>query len=279
MRRLLCCIKLDMVEGFRSAWPCLIAAMVLQALNVVLLDSSLRAMACEVPISLVDCGTYALGGIKEPVQDEMSRLAFPVAWVLFFMLLAYASLTYPRRDLDGFGRCVVVASGGRWVWWTSKCLWVCAASFLVVFSSVFGACVAVVALGGELFGPLHAEAVQVLPLDFGALRQEPWDVGPFFLSAMAVVLVFSLVQLAFSFLVKPVFAYAACVASLFVSVFISTPFLPGEYCMAARSGVFIDVGCDPYAGLLYAAGLAVLSFVSGGLLFAKSDIVGKEIGE
>lgn len=236
-------------------------------------------MACDGSISLADCIVYALGGIKEPVQDEMSRLAFPVAWVLFFMLLAYASLTYPRRDLDGFGRSIVVASGGRWVWWASKCIWVCACSLFVVLASVFGACAAVVALGGELFGPLHAEVMQVLPLDFGALRQAPWDVVPFFFSAMAVVLAFSLVQLALSFLVKPVFAYAACVASLFVSVFASTPFLPGEHCMVARSGAFVDAGCDPCAGLLYAAGLAVLSFLCGGLLFAKSDIVGKEIGE
>lgn len=279
MRRLFCCIKFDMVEGFRSVWPCLAAAILLQMLNTVLLDSSLRAMSCEESISLADCIVYALGGIKEPVQDEMSRLAFPVAWVLFFMLLAYASLTYPRRDLDGFGRSVVVASGGRWVWWTSKCLWVCACSLFVALASVFGACMAVVVLGGGLFGLVHVEAVQVLPLDFGALRQTPWDAAPFFFSAMAIVLAFPLAQLALSFLLKPVFAYAACVASLFVSVFVSTPLLPGEYCMVARSGVFVEAGCDPCAGLLYAAGLAVLSFLCGGLLFAKSDIVGKEIGE
>ena len=101
-----------------------------------------------------------------------------------------------------------------------------------------------------------------------------WDIWPlFFLTALALVAL-SLLQLALSVAVKPLFSYLLLTAYLLAGTYLQSPALLGNFAMPARSSLLATTGLDPLLGGLLCLWVIVGSVLLGWALFEKKDILG-----
>lgn len=274
---LLRCFRFDLSEGFRVSWPALAAVGVLGFVNSLYFYSLLSFF----PDGCASFGSFLVSfceGVAAPNPQDLSRFRFPVAWLLGIALVLYATLRFPCRDAAGFGESVIVRCGKRATWWLSKCLWVavCAVGCFVVAIASAGLAAAVT--GSPL--ALTVESLQGFAFcDPDVVTNGPWEPLAFLLAYAAMLAGLSLLQLALSFLLRPSLAYLATLSLAFASALASSPLLPCEYLMAARSSLFVDGGVSPWQGLAFAVLLALCSLMAGGAVFVRKDLVNTEVDE
>lgn len=273
------CIVFDLREGFASVWPLFVVVIVFQIANAASLRFLLASFDGNMGVSLGDYVLFAYSGIREYSPEEYMRFNFPVAWAFLLLLGFYIPLAFPFRDMKSLGRSILVATGSRWIWWLSKCCWVALCSVLVTVAS-YGTLVGVTLLfDGDLVLQLHEYAIWASRVDLNLLLPGPWSIGLFAVSSSLVCAALCLCQLALSLLLRPTIAYLATVASLFVSIFVSSPSLPGEYLMAARSVVLVEQGARCWDGVVYALAMAAVAMTCGFVLFSRLDIADREMAE
>ena len=95
----------------------------------------------------------------------------------------------------------------------------------------------------------HVYLYQELEMNAGTLTSpSTWDIWPlFFLTALALVAL-SLLQLALSAAVKPLFSYLLLTAYLLAGTYLQSPALLGNFAMPARSALLAVSGLDPLLG-------------------------------
>ena len=209
----------------------------------------------------------------EPDKGDVFR--FPAAWSLLLMAVAYVPLSYPYRDLMGFGKSVLVASGSRISWWLSKCLWVIAAtlaSFTVFLALSAGAAL----LAGGGLSPTISSGLPTLAGFMAMTSPISCDLPAFLAVAVVVVCSLCLLQTALSLVVRPVLSFAFTAALLLASAYVYSPLLLGNYLMVARTAGVAEEAMDPTTGLVLAVVVGVASVVGGGAYFSRMDCVGKE---
>lgn len=231
----------------------------------------------ETPVTTGDYFLALTGGCGkvESVPGGGTTFTMPVLWITFVLWILFASLYYPFLDLQGMGKQLLCLSGTRGVWWASKCLWtVCntVANYLLAFAASV--------LAGICFGAVpsmtaHVYLYQELEMNAGTLTSpSTWDIWPlFFLTALALV-VLSLLQLALSVAVKPLFSYLLLTAYLLAGTYLQSPALLGNFAMPARSSLLATTGLDPLLGGLLCLWVIVGSVLLGWALFEKKDILG-----
>ncbi|MDR0515255.1 MAG: hypothetical protein LBG81_08890 [Coriobacteriaceae bacterium] len=227
------------------------------------------------PFTLGDCVVGAFSGMKEYVFDPRNPFDFPALWLLTFLLAAYLTLHYPYRDLLGVGRHLVVAAQSRVGWWYAKCLWVLASVGL--FYAVCGAvlCLALLLDGGAFTLDVSPRTPGVLAFGHAVLGQ-PGGIWPLLVLLPLATVALCLLQLFLSLVIKPLPSYLCTVSLLFLSSYFKTPFLLGNYLMAARSEVFITGGMGFAAGAVLAGALIIVSVVAGRAWVQQMDIIEKE---
>lgn len=268
-------MRMDLQEGLRESWKRYVALAVVCV--VVLAFSDLLTLAYG------DTPTYSWGenmaaclvGISPYNPQTDGIFTFPVAWMFVLMVLLFVTLTYPYRDLLGYGRSVLVLSGSRVAWWASKCLWV-VISTLLAYLVVAATCVlGTLAVSGG-FDVQANETAFMYVLKTAPDVGLPANLAGFLDAAPLMLCGLGLLQLALSLLVGPVLSFGAMAALLLSSAYLYVPFLPGEYLMAARTANVLSGGFEPSAGVLYAMALTLASAVLGGIYFRKMDCLQKE---
>lgn len=121
----------------------------------------------------------------------------------------------------------------------------------------------------------HVYLYQELEMNAGTLTSpSTWDIWPlFFLTALALVAL-SLLQLALSAAVKPLFSYLLLTAYLLAGTYLQSPALLGNFAMPARSALLAVSGLDPLLGGLLCLWVIVGSMVGGRIVFERKDILG-----
>ena len=126
-------IRYDIKVGFASTLKRYLAALLLFPL--MLLNFWLEATAVNnaalqngdlqgvVRGSFGDLMLYTFGGMQKYIPEPGVAFQFPAFWMLLYLLLAYITLYYPFNDLEESGQNILVRSGGRRLWWFSKCIW------------------------------------------------------------------------------------------------------------------------------------------------------------
>lgn len=271
------CFRFDFAEGLRTSWPALVAIGAVGFANSVYFYSLLSFF----PDGCASFGSFLVGfceGVTAPSTQDLSRFRFPVAWLLGIALVLYATLRFPCRDVAGFGESVVVRCGKRATWWLSKCLWVA-----VYTVGCFVVAIVAVGLAAAVTGAPFALTIENLQgfafYDPDVVVIGPWEPLAFLLTYAAMLVGLSLLQLTLSFLLRPSLAYLATLSLAFASALASSPLLPCEYLMAARSSLFVDGGVDSWQGFAFAALLALCSLVAGGVVFVRKDLVDTEVDE
>ncbi len=269
------CVRADFGVGLPVARKRL--GLVAGAVVAVVVFTRLVALAWRYagpPFNLGSNLAACVGGIVkyDPVRDV--HFKFPAAWMLLLMTLFFAPLSYPYRDLMGFGRSVLVSSGGRWPWWLSKCLWVVVTALLGCLCVLCAALIVTCLLGGGLDLALDGKAA--VAMGFSPMTEGPYDIVDFFISASCMTCALCLVQLAASLVLKPTLSIVLVSSVLLASAFVHSPLLPGNYLMVARTAVIEQGGTHPLVGMALAGVLAVVSVALGGWRFSRIDCMDKE---
>ena len=230
-------------------------------------------------VSELTFGDYAINvfwGMKEYVYDPRDPFTYPALWMLTILLVAYFSISFPYKDLMGVGKHLLVASGSRYLWWFSKCIWVLL-SILVFFLTAAAALVLWTLLtGGTLSFDISPGLPALLGVDEFLLKPWPWDVRAFFVSMILIITSLCLAQLLVSLILRPLFSFMLIVSVLLMSAYFQSPFLLGNFTMGARSAVFLTSGIDPYQGIVVGLCLCIGVTVTGALVFKQMDILNRE---
>ena len=228
--------------------------------------------------NLGDALLYIYGGMREYDPTVEIRFVFPALWMLLYLLLAYIVLYYPYRDLEENGQNILVRTGGRGLWWLSKCAW-----NVLHVSLYFLLGWGVTALGCVIAGvPLTMNItpnVNMLFDMFGTGMRHPEElVLETLLLPLLVMAAACLAQMALSLFIKPIFSYMVMVAMLVASAYYLNPFLLGNYAMPIRSARMIEEGVRFGMGCAICAGIIGVSVAAGLIRFQKYDILSRENG-
>lgn len=267
----------DLQEGFREIARHMLAACALfLGLMVLLL---LKMGASGIPLSeasFTDFVLSAAGGGAPYRPESHAPFPLPIEWMLTMLLMMFIPLGYPLRNSMGIGKTLMIASGGRWNWWLSKCLWI------ILYVMAYWMCMLVVAalcsllVSGEL-DPAPSESLYAFTwIDRFALVNGPRLLMPALGAAIAMSCALCLAQLVLSLVIRPILSYACGATLLFASAFFFNPLLTGNYLMLSRSGVFIEHGTDPLVGCTIGAAISILSACIGGYAFQRTDLLDKE---
>lgn len=198
----------------------------------------------------LECFRYFFYGAPRYEPENNSEFSLPVLWLLFYLYGLFLVGGYTQSDLRGVGKKVLLQCGSRRCWWLSKCIWV-----LVNETLFFAAALASVwfAAGGgkvkDLWGKIDL-----------------WGISLPFI----VLITLALVQMTISLVTRPVFAFFLSVFQLVAAVYWDTPFLMGNYGMAARVEAG-DVNCS--GGYLLAVILSGTAVAAGLWSFGKKDVI------
>lgn len=216
---------------------------------------------------------YMLGcfkGIVPPVG--MDSFEFPVQWFLVMGGCLFLNLDYPLNDLTEAGQQVIIRAVSKKHWFLSKCAWnllsclvyallgaLTALAFAFINSGSAGLVntPAVCENALQLYGAKPLTAVQALSV----------AVGLPVLTLMAL----NMLQMVLCLLIKPIFSFLLCICLMIGSLFLNSPYVPGNGAMAARSGILLEGSQDPVASALVCLAVIGICAVIGSLRFDRMD--------
>jgi len=197
----------------------------------------------------------------------------PVFWLGIQVCVALLVSLYPSRDLYSYAPQVFVRTRNKWIWWLAKCFWI------IITVLAFYTIGIIIALVAALIGGGSALEVNVLlnaffnKLDVFGL--EPLDFVFLLLLPAVVSIALSLVQMALSFIVKPVWSFIVIMSYHLVSWVVFSPFLISDYGMLARNGLFIRNGLASEFMLLVCCAVIVFVVIVGIPLFRRMNLYQK----
>lgn len=217
---------------------------------------------------------YSFGGMQEYTPSPGEPFRFPAFWMLIYLLLAYITLYYPYNDLDESGQNILIRSGGRRLWWLSKCVWnissvIC---FFVLAWVIFG--LGCLATGNSLSLELSANIAGILKLDPGKYLLSPVRLIPqTFLLPLLVMTAMNLFQMTLSLFIKPFYSFIVTAAVLLTSAYYLSPFFIGNYAMPLRSDQMVENGVNLTVGIVVSVVIILISVIAGGIIFQRRDIL------
>lgn len=263
----------DVRDGFaKEWWKYLLAAVMFALLCLVLSVKSASELDAR---TLGDYLVSTFVGMKEYAFDPNDPFQFPAAWMLLLLLIAYGTLNYPYRDMLGFGRQAMLYSGDRWRWWVAKCLWVVASVFLFYLIGFVVVVLWTACLGGNMTLGVSRDLPSLLLFNSHALPPYPWSVAGFLALLPLATAALCMIQLVISLVLKPIISFLCTVVILFFSAFYLTPWLLGNYLMAARSSAFLTHGMNPELGAVFSLVLVADMVVAGAIIVNRIDLFAK----
>lgn len=230
-------------------------------------------------LTFADYLSACVGGISTYSARTGDSFKLPAGWLCLCAAIAYTVLDYPTRDLKGMGSQVLAASGSRRRWWLSKCVWVACTAF-IAWATVLLACAVWALCAGDGLGAGTLDITPGVPalLGFDALRLNAGDVSVagFLVCAPFVIAALCVAQLAIGIASAPLVGFASLVSVLLLSAVYTSPVLPGNYLMVARSEATATDGVSWALGLALALAIAVVAAILGNLAYAHHDIRGRE---
>ncbi len=199
----------------------------------------------------------------------------PVEWLLINLYTAFLVVSYPFKDLYGFGQQILLRSNQKRLWWYSKCMWnVC--SVILCYALGILILFACAAIGGNpSVTPSREITEELLHIPYGAVSHTNWLTVILVLPALTSATL-ALIQMFLSLIIKPVLSYGFTICIMVVSAYYCTPFLIGNYSMFARSRLMLpEEGMDFTVSVIVEAVLSLLCIFGGAFVFHKRDILEK----
>lgn len=207
-----------------------------------------------------------------PPLLSMEDFEFPIQWFLIMGGCLFLNLDYPLNDLTEAGQQVIIRSVNKTGWYLSKCAWNLLSCSVYLLLGAMTALVFALTSGGTAVlvntPEVTAKALQIYGV--GVL-----SVGQALLAAVVLpcltLAAFNMLQMALCLMTKPVFAFLICICLLILSLFVNTPFIPGNGAMVTRNGILAQELFDPVVLVSICLGVVVVSLAVGILRFNRMD--------
>ena len=273
------CLKYDLKCGLLKEYKKYIVAIGL----FIIIGFDFFIKMSDIEITVLDYFFYLFFGMEEYVPTPGNKFRFPALWVAVILYVSYITLYYPYKDLNGYGKNILLNTQSKKTWYLSKCMWVTVSTisyFLIgcVVLSLFS-----IISGAEITADVSSNAVIKL-IPFITTEQNLFynDAMYYkvtllhFILPVVICVMNNLFQLFLSLFIKPFFSFIFTVSYTIASAYYLKSFMLGNYAMIARSNIFINNGVDFAKGLIISLCVILVVIISGAVLFSKQDILNKE---
>ena len=228
-------------------------------------------------VSLGDYWFYLYGGMHEYIPSPDNAFQFPIVWMVVFLVIPFALLNYPFKDMFGVGQQVLVQSGSRTSWWLSKCCWNFFGTILYHMIMQAMGLLLFLIFQMDISNQIHMDFIKVV---FDTTGQEIWNPSGLLLSVLILPLFVSIainmLQMTLSLFMKPVFSFFVVACLLLTSAYRLSPLLLGNYAMAYRYNWMLKKGVSISVGFTVSVALLLVSILLGLVKFRFYDILERE---
>lgn len=266
-------LKYDLKNGIiqRAAW--LLLPIIIFLIALVRISS--YAEFYDYGMNLGKCIFVALAG-NSSIESAGKHFSVPILWLTIQMGCVLFTLEYPLRDLNLFGRQIIVRCGKRYKWWLSKCIW-CVLSVLIYWM------VGILMMSAfclikhfPLSLMINSETAASVLTDFDT-DFKSFESGNAFWLLILVPIVMSavlcMIQMLISILKNEIAALCISVFVIVWSMCSLNPIAFLNYAMFQRMSLFYDNGVNVYAGFTAALAIIVCIIVLGIYKFNRMDIL------
>ncbi len=273
------CLKYDFKCGLLKEYKKYIVAIGL----FIIIGFDFFIKMSNIEITVLDYLFYLFFGMEEYVPTPGNKFRFPALWVAVILYVSYITLYYPYKDLNGYGKNILLNTQSKKTWYLSKCMWVTVSTIIYLLIGFVVLSLFAIISGAEITADVSSNAVIKLirfitteqNLFYGDAMYYKVTILHFILPVVICVMN-NLFQLFLSLFIKPFFSFIFTVSYTIASAYYLKCFMLGNYAMIARSNIFIDNGVDFTDGLIISLSVILVVIISGTVLFSKQDILNKE---
>lgn len=233
-------------------------------------------------VSFVEYLLYCFSGADSAGSNE--GIAFPVQWLSVMVLICFLTFDFMYRDLNPEGQQVLIRSGSRNKWWLSKCTaTVSATVFCYALAMLTVLCYCLVH-DSDISFACHQSTIEFITK---SVCVNPDDIFPNLWQAVkctvllpiAVLTALNMIEMVLSLLFRPFVAF--CILSMYIvaSIYKTSPFAIGSYCMLTNSSLFRSEGFSIDFALIECAAIILLSAVVGLLIFRRYNVLQRKEDE
>lgn len=249
-----------------------------------LLDAYMRILNFDISIkdvTITEMVMFIFNGMKEYIPSGDESFAFPMMWMVIFVLLLFFTLYYPYNDIMGYGKNVLIASTSRTVWWLSKCVTTICICIVYFFTAALSIFIFAFSFGLKFELTVKPEVFATLlrygiPEGFNLSPEPLYMVLTVFVLPFIFAIAMCLFQMLLTLIIRPFASIIAVTAIFMVSSYYVSPFMIGNYAMTQRSICFVSNGVDPIVGVVIMALIIVFSILVSTVLFNRYEILEKE---
>lgn len=273
------CLKYDLKCGLLKEYKKYIVAIGL----FIIIGFDFFIKMSDIKITVFDYLFYLFFGMEEYVPSPGNKFRFPALWVMVILYISYITLYYPYKDLNGYGKNILLNTKSKKTWYLSKCLWVSISTILYFAIGFVVLSLFAIISGAEMSANVSSNVViKFIPfittkqnLFFNNAIYYKVSVSHFVLPVI-ICIMNNLFQLFLSLFVKPFFSFIFTVSYTIASTYYLERFMLGNYAMIARSDIFIDNGVNFTDGFIISLSVVFIITILGTTLFSKQDILNKE---
>ncbi len=234
-------------------------------------------------LTIFDYFFYLFFGMEEYINSPGNQFRFPALWICLMILPSYITLYYPYKDLNGYGKIILLKMQNKKIWYLSKCVWI-VFSTLLYFGLAFLVMICVSKFNKAIFTEgisfdVITRFVPMITAETGLNFNEKGYIIidfihfslPVFVSVTA-----NIMQLFLSLFLKPYISFVLTVSYAVASTYYLKAFMFFNYGMIGRSSVFLSNGVDFYLGLILSSIIILVSVLVGIIVFSKQDIINRE---
>lgn len=214
-------------------------------------------------------------GVKPYENDTVTGreviFNLPAYYLLFNMYIAWVVGYFPFKDMSGYGKISLIKYKSRQRIWINKCIWcICAVSgFYISGYMVF----MIMDLAGPFIKSVKASSVMETELEFASLDNYKMCMLCIVIPLLTSIGI-SVLQMAVSIFIKPVYGVIAVMGVLVLSVSYCKWFFPGNSLMLLRSSSVIGKsGVGMYMGMFMGICMLMSGIIAGLVLIRKKDII------
>ena len=233
-------------------------------------------------VTITEMVMFIFNGMKEYIPGGDESFAFPMMWMVIFVLLLFFTLYYPYNDIMGYGKNVLIASTSRTVWWLSKCVTTICICIVYFFTAALSILIFAFSFGLKFELTVKPEVFSRLlilggiPEGFNLSPEPLYMVLTVFVLPFIFAIAMCLLQMLLTLIIRPFASIIVITAIFMVSSYYVSPFMIGNYAMTQRSICFVSNGVDPVVGIIIIASIIVFSIVVSTVLFNRYEILEKE---
>ncbi len=273
------CLKYDLKCGLLKEYKKYIIAIGL--FIIIGFDFFIKMNGIE--ITVLDYFFYLFFGMEEYVPSPGNKFRFPALWVAVILYVSYITLYFPYKDLNGYGKNILLNTQSKKTWYLSKCMWVTVSTIIYFLIGLVVLSLFAIISGAEITADVSSKVV-IKFIPFITTEQNLFYNDAIyykvtilhFVLPVIICVMNNLLQLFLSLFIKPFFSFIFTVSYTIASAYYLKSIMLGNYAMIARSNIFIDNGVNFTDGLIISLGVILVVIISGAILFSKQDILNKE---